>query len=41
MGNSDKKKKKGNEMISHGDYHAATGHEAVTAAFTHFSMFKG
>ena len=40
MGNSGVKKHL-NGKISHGDRHAATGHKAVTAAITHFSVFKG
>ena len=30
-----------NEMISHSDYHAATGHKALKGAITHFIVFKG
>ena len=40
MGNSGKKKHR-NGMISHVVHHAATGHKALTAAITHFSVFKG
>ena len=38
MGNSGKKKH-WNGMISHGDRHAATGHKAVTATNTYFSVY--